>query len=388
MNKPGAIVIGGHFQGLGVVRALSTRGVPVVLLDHEFSTARFSKHVKRFIKSPSVQDGEQFFRFMQEIATQYDLKGWVVFPTDDEAVYFLSKYREALSDLLRITTPEWDIIRFAYDKKATYRLAEKINLSIPMTWFPDHAGDLEKLDLPYPVIVKPAVMRDFFRVTHKKVFRAVDLEDLRIQYAKACQIIDPSNIIIQEEIPEVWNHLYSFCPFFKNGHVHARVIAKRIRQHPMDFGHASTYAKTIELPELEQLGTRFLEAINYYGLCEVEFIKDKRDGKFLFLEVNPRIWGWHTLAVRAGVNLPFLVYQDMLGFESRNGNYRKDVKWIRLITDTPTAFMQILKGRMHYREYLDSLRGEKEFAVFSWDDPVPFAMEILRLPTLWKKRGF
>jgi predicted ATP-grasp superfamily ATP-dependent carboligase len=156
----------------------------------------------------------------------------------------------------------------------------------------------------------------------------------------------------------------------------------------MDFGHASTYAKTIECPELEKLGSQFLSAIDYYGLCEVEFVKDKRDGVFRFLEVNPRIWGWHTLAVRAGVNLPHLVYRDIQGLESRNGKYRNGVKWIRLLTDTPTVIGQILKRRMRVRDYIESLRGEKEFAVFSWKDPVPFLMEILYLPILWQKRGF
>jgi predicted ATP-grasp superfamily ATP-dependent carboligase len=335
-----------------------------------------------------VRNGEKFNDFMHSISSRYGLEGWVVFPTEDESVFFLSQYRKDLSDQFRITTPCWDIIRHAYDKRFTYRTAEKIGLPIPGTWYPDSKEELQSLDLPYPVIIKPAVMRDFFRVTHKKVYRAVDADDLVIQYEKACRIIDPTNIIIQEEIPEVWNHLYSFCPFFKEGEVKARVIAKRIRQHPMDYGHASTYVKTVDCPELEELGSRFLKAIDYYGLCEVEFIWDQRERIFRFLEVNPRVWGWHTLARHAGVNLPYLVYRDMVGLPPSNGQYRSDVKWIRLLTDTPTVISEMIKGRMDLKHYFDSLKGEKSFAVFSWSDPLPFFMEIFRLPILWKKRGF
>lgn len=387
-HQTGAIVIGGHFQGLGLARTLALKDIPVVVLDHEFSAARFSHSVQRFLNAPNVRDGEAFLTYMKSIASLYGLEGWVVYPTDDESVYFLAKYGGDLNTLYRITTPSWDRIRFVYDKRQTYHLAERIGLPIPKTWYPDSKEELDGLDLSFPVIIKPAVMRDFFRVTRKKVFRATDRKELSIQYEKACGIVDPTNLILQEEIPEVWNHLYSFCPFYKEGTVHARVIAQRIRQHPMDFGHASTFVKTVDLPELEHLGSRFLKAMDYYGLCEVEFIRDKRDGMFRFLEVNPRVWGWHTLALRAGVNLPYLVYRDQLGLSSMNGQYRSGVKWIRLLTDTPTVFGQLIKGKMSCKDYFKSISGEKEFAVFSWSDPLPFFMEILRLPGLWKKRGF
>ncbi len=81
----------------------------------------------------------------------------------------------------------------------------------------------------------------------------------------------------------------------------------------MDFGRATTLAETVDIPELEVLGSRFLLAAGYEGLAEVEFMLDTRDNTYKLLEVNPRVWGWHTLAGRAGVDLPFLFYQDVVG---------------------------------------------------------------------------
>jgi hypothetical protein len=49
---------------------------------------------------------------------------------------------------------------------------------------------------------------------------------------------------------------------------------------------------------------------------------------------------------------------------------------------------EIMKGRMSPAEYVTSLKGKKEFAVFSLDDPLPFFAEILMIPYLWVKRGF
>ena len=388
MDSVGVVVIGGHFQGLGLVRALATEGVDVVLLDRDPCLARVSRYVRRFLRCPDVRNEEAFLNFLVGLAKDGGLEGWVIFPTDDETVFFLSRYRDRLDGLYRLTTPAWDVVKFAYDKKQSYRLAEKIGIPIPKTYYPEGLDGLDEIDLPFPVVVKPAVMRSFFQATGKKVFRAKDRDELVLMYRNACSVIDPADVLIQEEIPDVARHLYSFCPLFKEKQVLARIVAKRLRQHPMDFGQASTFAETVDLPELETLGTRFLSAMDFYGLCEVEFIEDPRDGVFKFLEVNPRVWGWHTLAVRAGVNLPYLLYLDMVREEVRDGYFRKGVKWVRWMTDVPTSAMEILRGRMGVKAYVDSLRGEKEFAVLSLKDPLPFLSELLMLPYLWKKRGF
>ncbi len=44
-QKPiGAVVVGGDYQGLGIVRSLGRRGVPICVIDDERSIARFSRY--------------------------------------------------------------------------------------------------------------------------------------------------------------------------------------------------------------------------------------------------------------------------------------------------------------------------------------------------------
>ena len=117
-------------------------------------------------------------------------------------------------------------------------------------------------------------------------------------------------------------------------------------------------------------------------------MQDPRDGKYKFIEVNPRIWGWHTLAIAAGVDLPYLLYQDMIGEKMEVPSSLKDVKWVRLATDIPTVFSELVKGNMKITDYVDSMKGKKEFAVFCLDDPLPFFMEFGMIPYLLRKRGF
>ena len=387
-NKVGAIVIGGHFQGLGVIRALAEQGIQTILLDHVPSPARYSRFLQHYFKSPPILEHHQFYQFLVQLAIRKKIKGYVVYPTDDEAVLFLSKYKLKLEPYYRILTPAWQCVQYVYNKKNTYQLATQLGIPIPKTYYPKSLSDLEKFPLTFPVIIKPAVMRTFFRNTGKKVFRAIHQEELKEKYIMACSFLKKDEILIQEEIPEGYKNLYSFCPLYKKKQILAHIVARRVRQHPMDYGHASTFAETVSLEILKKLGSRFLSSIDYYGLCEVEFIQDPRDGKFKLLEVNPRIWGWHTLAKKAGVNLPYLVFQDMQGKEVNLNGYDIGVKWLRLITDIPTALSGMFTGRITLKEYVKSIIGKTEFAVFSLKDPLPFFAELFMLPYLWIQRGF
>lgn len=389
MNKTiGAIVIGGHFQGLGVIRALAREGIPVALVDSEPCLSRFSKYVWKYFHSPKLENERDYLEFLIELASIHGLDGWIVFPTDDETVFFLSKHHKQLSQFLKVTTPPWEVSKYSYDKKRSYQLAEKIGVPIPKTYYPENIDSLDQMDVPFPAVIKPAVMRTFFKSTGKKVFVAHNKTELRDAYNQASQIIEHHEILIQDMIPEVSKNLYSFCPLFKDGEVLAKIVAKRKRQHPMDFGQASTYAETVDLPELIELGTTVLKAMKYYGIGEVEFIRDPRDNVFKFLEVNPRIWGWHTLAIHAGVNLPYYLYLDMINKPVSNGDYAIGKKWVRLTTDIPTVLGEILKGRMTLKEYTHSMQGDKTYAVADRDDPLPFFGEFMLLPYLWIKRGF
>ena len=133
---------------------------------------------------------------------------------------------------------------------------------------------------------------------------------------------------------------------------------------------------------------KILGEIRYHGLSEVEFMLDTADKKYKLLEINARPWGWHTLAIAAGVNLPYLAYLDTLGETVSVKDFTKGVRWFRLTTDIPTVAIEIAKGRMKPGDYFRTLKGKKHEAVLSLTDPLPFFMELVMLPYLWMKRGF
>ena len=387
-EKIGAVITGGDFQALGALRTLGRKDIPVILLDSDPCISRYSRYKKKFFRAPYPSEKESYVNFLIHLAEREKIHGWVVFPNNDETVYILSKYKDILGEFYRIPTPRWEVIRNIHIKKNTYQLAEKNGIPIPKTYYPQNLEELLKLDLQFPVVIKPSIRDNFYSKVKIKAFRINNREELIRTYQAVCSIIHPSEVLVQDFIPAGASQLYSFCPFFKKGKTISGITARRARQHPMDFGHASTFAELVDIPELHKISEQFLSLIGFYGIAEVEFMKDPRDGKYKLIEVNPRVWGWHTLAIAAGVDLPYLLYQDMIGEEIKVQVPSNHIKWVRLATDIPTAFTEILKGNMKLVDYVASMKGKKEFAVFCLDDPLPFFAEIAMIPYLWKKRGF
>jgi predicted ATP-grasp superfamily ATP-dependent carboligase len=166
------------------------------------------------------------------------------------------------------------------------------------------------------------------------------------------------------------------------------MVVRRNRQHPTEFGRASTYVETIDLPLLEELSERFLRAINYYGLVELEYKLDPRDGEYRLLDVNGRTWGYHTLGLAAGVDYPHLLFTDQIGESVPFCRGRAGVTWIRLITDLPTGLVEMFRGNLDLAAYVRSLRTFDVESVFSREDPLPSLLELALLPYLSIKRGF
>ena len=341
-----------------------------------------------FVKSPHPSDRESYVNFLIDLAKKKNLQGWVVFPNSDDSVYVLSKYKDILEEYYRIPTPSWKVIRNVYIKKNTYQLAEKHGISTPKTYYPENIEALMALNLDYPAVIKPSIRDNFYNKVKIKGFKINNPEELEKTYQYVCSIIDPSEVLVQDFIPGGPSHLYSFCPFFKNGKILASIMGRRSRQHPMDFGHASTFAELVNIPQMKSSAKQFLNLIGYYGIGEVEFIHDPRDDQYKLLELNPRVWGWHTLAIAAGLDYPYLLYQDMIGERMEFPDSLDQMKWVRLSTDTATVFLEIIKGRMKIGDYLKSMKGKKSFAIFTHEDPLPFFAEIAMIPYLWIKRGF
>lgn len=385
----GAVVIGGDYQGLGIVRSLGRRGVPVCVVDDEHSISRYSRYSKRFVRLPDLRDQRKAVDGLLEIGKRFGLEGWVLYPTREELVAALSHHRAELSQVFRVPTADWQSVKWAWDKRNTYRLAQELDIPTPVTYCPESIDQLGEIDsLTPPFAIKPAIKEHFVYATKAKAWRADSHSELRTRFQKASEIAGDREIMVQELIPGGGKQQFSYCAFFRNGEAVGKMVVRRRRQHPLLFGRASTYVETVNVPLLEELSERFLRAIDYYGLVELEYKLDPRDSQYKLLDVNARTWGYVSLGAHAGVDFSYMLYSDQIGLPVSLSQSRAGLAWVRAITDLPAAALAILSGDTRLRSYLASLSNCNVEAVFSARDPLPGLAEVALIPYLAFKKGF
>ncbi len=387
--QAGALIIGGDHQGLGIARSLGRRGIPVVVMDDERSVGRHSRYVSEFFKWPDLRTEEGTVAGLLNVAERHAVDGWVVFPTREETVAALARHRDLLMEHFRIPTPAWEVTSQAWDKRNTYRAAAEAGVPVPRSWTVRTEADLDLIDGQPPFAVKPAIKEHFLYATGCKAWRADNRAELADRFAAASAVVGAEEVIVQELIPGGGDAQLSYCAFFKDGEAVASMTANRARQHPMEFGRASTFVRTTDNPELAAVSERFLRSIGYYGLVELEYKYDAREGVAKLLDMNARTWGYHSLGQLAGVDFPYLLYADQVGLEVPRGlRAPAGLTWVRLSTDLPTAAVELFGGRLDVRAYLRSLRSVDIEGVFSRDDPRPWFAELALLPYLARRRGF
>jgi len=375
-SNAGIIVIGGHIQALGIARIFGRQRIDVVLLDDHFmGVASFSKYV---IQSYRVNNVSDILPMLERFMENNLYRDWVVFPTHDSHVEILSKNKTALEKHFKVSTDEWSVIELFYNKVNSYRICQNLEIPIAHTFTSLEEEQLEHIEIDFPCIIKPAVMHKFYSATKSKVLLCNDRKQLKAQYKKALSIIPKEEIIVQSIIPGDNTSQFSACFFSIKGEVIIQLSACRMRQHPIDFGNATTYAETVIIPEILDYGKKILSFTNYTGVCEIEFKKDSVDGRYKFLEVNPRTWKWHLIAEKS--KSPFLItyYRYLTGKTiERCLNFEK-ASFFHALTDIPIRCILMWRG------HKDSLRRIKpcQHAIWDLNDIKPWIMEKLILPYL------
>lgn len=383
------LVIGGDFQSVGVMRALDEADIPCFLLQTEPGVARYSRHATRCQRKFDLLTHPDSVGFLLGLADAQQLSGWVIACVNDETVEFLARNHDRLSRSYVLPVPDWEVTRDFYEKDRAYALAQSVGVPIPTMYRCESLDDLVEQDPTYPLVLKPSFKKNYYDKTNEKAVLVKDQGELVAQYKAMNHLIPTSQMVVQEFLGGGTKNLYSFAAVFDGQDVVAGVSALRLRQHPMDFGHATTYAEVRDMPILEEQATKFLRALGgYRGVAEVEFMYDDRSGQYKFIEMNGRFWGWHTLTCAAGLNYPESFYRTLLKIETQRRSPNLNAKWMRILTDTPTVLREVLKGRMSILDYARSLRGPKSYAIWSWRDPMPFLVELIMAPYLWWRKGF
>lgn len=385
-GKPGAIIIEGHVQGLANARALGRAGIAVVVLDHEKKClARYSKYCRAFHQCPPYQS-DAMAEFLLDLAVKNGWQGWLVLPSNDHAVNTLARNKARLSPDLGIITESLETIEKIINKDRFLELSRSAGAIVPQTWYLRDVDDPQIGELHYPVLTKGRNGLSFFKKCHKKAFLAEEEGQLRAQLAFLQTNLPIEETFTQEVIPDDGsNKTESFTAFSIAGEIKAHWSGVKLREHPLRFGTA-TFCKSIDGSQLLMYGKKILRALNYTGVCEIEFIKDPRDGVYKLIEMNARTWLWVGLAIACGVNYPLMVYDHLHGRSPQAflGDYSREIYWRNLLVDVPYLMLGILKRRNAWADLIPKKMTIS--AIFATDDIHPFVRFLTMIAFLRKKR--
>ncbi|MBL8062708.1 MAG: hypothetical protein JNK32_06795 [Anaerolineales bacterium] len=375
-NKAGAVVLASSYTALAVVRSLGRQGVPVWILDDRRSPTRFSRYVQRRFSLPA--NGDEQADLLISIAKEHGLEGWSLFPDGDKGASMIAKNYERLAAHYRLTTPTWDILQWAVDKKMTYQLADEVGAAYPRVFYPKTKEDVKLIDGKFPMIVKPIHHQGGDAFSNGRAWQARDIDELTQIYDEMTRIADPSVILIQEMIPSGPGTQYSYSALCVEGAVKAEVFAERIRLTPAKFG-VSAYVESFDFIDIRMASQKWLEKIRYTGLVEIEYMLDKRDGVYKMLDVNTRPWGWIAMCAYTGVDFPYLMWTLSQGGVVEEVRGRGGVGWSRTLFDLAAMFELVMsRSAISPFKFIGTLWRAKH-EMYIADDLRPAFMEIFQL---------
>ncbi|KFN03815.1 carbamoyl-phosphate synthase [Bacillus clarus] len=382
-----AVVLDLSANGIGIIRGLARKGIKVYAFDVEgpYKIGK-SRLASCGICSSPLYEEKELLKFLIQLAEKFKEKP-VLYTGADDYVMFISKHRQELSKYYLFLFPEHNLIEKTLDKQKMYELAKKYNISCPNTYIVEQAEQLEEviLDLEFPCILKPVLGHEFRKKINQKAIVIRDANQLRNEY----QLYEQhGKLLIQEIIPGDNQCFYKVATFFDdNMELLALFSLQKNHQFPAEFG-TGAHIVSKAIPELVDICVPFFKELNLKGIGMIEFKKDPRDGVYKFIEINPRFWLTHSLTRRAGIDFVYMYYLYVTNQKVAPQLKQIDgVKWIYLVRYYLTFRYKRKSESMTWKEFYEGLRGEKEFALFAWDDPMPFIRSAYsHVVNAWKRK--
>jgi predicted ATP-grasp superfamily ATP-dependent carboligase len=345
--RPPAVVVGaGWVAGLAAIRFLGRAGVRVLAVDHRHSALGFRSRYAEPRVAPA-REGAEYVRFLRELGAG------VVFPTHDDDLELIARHRADLE--FTYPFPAWDVLGRAQDKRGQVAAAARAGVPVPAT------ADAPSDGFALPALVKPARAPAFRRRFGVKAFRCETRAELAAAFERAREF-DP---LVQEWIPGGDDALYTLGSYVSaDGRALGIFSGRKLRQTPRAIGTARVAEARWNDDVVEQ-GLAVIRELGVWGISQVEFKHDSRDGRFKLIEVNPRLWEWHGLAAACGVDLPVIAYRDVLG---------ERVEPVRMHGDGRRWAITLVRGARPVPQrppYVD--------AMWARDDPKPALVHLARV---------
>jgi len=309
LDQTGVIVTDGNERSaLAVTRSLGRRGIPVFVgAEVSSSLSGVSRYCRESFVYPSPWASPDEYRVcILDHARRWGVRA--VFPMTDLAVEILAELEAQSGGSIRLPIPSLDQYRSLSNKYQLMGAAKRLGVPIPDTLFvPD--GDVEKV-LPHigrwPIVVKPGrsmiKMDGLWRKT--SVMYAHNADELRKLYREIDYLKEPS--LLQARVVGEGQGVFGLLD---RGKPVALFAHRRLRERPPSGGVSVLRESMALLQPITDYALRVMASVEWHGVAMVEFKVDLESGVPYLMEVNGRFWGSLQLAIDAGIDFPWLLYQ-------------------------------------------------------------------------------
>ncbi len=366
---PGKVLItdGLLRKSLAVTRSLGKRGVSTLCGETtKFNLCAFSRYcTRRFIYPSPAKRKDAFSRRIASVLRNNP--GTVFFPMDDDVLQAVYENMDELKKICTIPVANYESYVKADDKGVSANIAIKSGADCPQTYMPQDAGDAKSYadSTGYPVVIKPR--------------RSSGSRGIRIAHNSDELVCFYNEVSSRYHLPVIQEYVhtgerYDVCLFYdRYGVLKASFVQKELRHFPVDIG-PSTVQESVVMPELVKQAVGIMDSIPWRGVVEIEFMKDKKDGKTKFMEINPRFWNSLYLSVLCGIDFPWMLYRDAIGEDVEAcHDYAEGIKCRWLLPGDILHFLFSKKRGQMDPAFLKGKRHNVHDDILSMEDPFPSA---------------
>jgi D-aspartate ligase len=367
-TSPG-IVLGSKKVGLGIIRSLGLKNIPVdTIYYNKNDYGHVSKHSNRSFFAPHPSENEQkFIEFL--LAYNKNSRRGVLFPSDDDSLAAVAKYKKELSERFIVPVNNWNNIKKLIDHETVFETAHKYGVPAPRSFKPldyEQAESFAK-EVGFPVILRPAkgnVLKDIFKTDSILIENSSRLKNFFLIAQKFNKYV-----ILEEYIPGETDQV-NYCSYYVKGKPILEFSSLNLRVSPTSSGIPRVLSSRY-IPELFSPARAILSAFKYRGFSCIEFKKDSRSGVYKILKITPRFNANIPLATECGINFPYHIYVHSLKgiIPEEQTFYKEGIYWI----DPGQDLADVLRHRefLSKDNWIKPYFMKKVFSIPSIKDPMP-----------------
>ncbi len=373
-------------QSLVALRSLGQRGMRVAAMEIvDSGNARAYSRIPAFssrwcqqsFAAPGFEQGLE--PFLTCLRQAIETTGAAVLITSSDATLALIRqYREDIERCVNIALAKESALAIAVNKKRTLEIAHQLGIGVPRGIEVGSVSEVEAavLELGLPVVIKPVESWLWGTQQGVRLVCKVAKTLKEAQLAVEALIQQGGTTLFQQYLSgrrESVNLMYA------HDVIYARFAQWAKRTYPQ-LGGTSVYRQSIAIPsDIGEQAEHLVREIELEGYAEIEFRRDNTDKPYL-MEINPRLSASVELAVRCGVDFPYLLYQWANGSQIDMVESYQVGKWMRHlggdITSTIESFThpdrpEVTPAVQTVLAFCVAFFVPAAYDYFDWNDPAP-----------------